>query len=284
MATLRIEASALLLLLLGCGLAAPSSGAVVGPGVAQARFEVRANQTDLVGVEVLFPAAASGAPLPGPHPGVVFIQGGLVAASRYHWQAKALAARGYVVAVPEHPLDLAFFSVDNGAAARRLFLEPPRGSLLVGLVDPARLAVAGHSLGGVVAMKLALAGGFQAVVLEASFPDGADVPALAGFHRPSLSLAGALDCSARLASVRQGWESLPPPSALQVLAGVTHYQFTDAETEDRQRGCPPTATLDEAHAAVADSLAAFLDGALADGGLGEAGLRAVSGTTLEVRP
>jgi len=252
--------------------------------VALATYEVRDNGTDVIEVQVAFPALDTGEALPGRHPGLVFVQGGLVPASRYRWQALALARRGYVVAVPEHPLDLAFFSIGTGEAARRLLLAPPRGSVLDGRVDPARLAVAGHSLGGVVAMKLALQGGFQAVALEASFPAGADAPGLPAFAHPSLSLAGALDCSAKLDAVRAGWGGLPGPTALQVLAGVTHYQFTDAETEDRQRGCLPGVSLEAAHAAIADSLAGFLDGALADGGIDQAALRAVAGAELEVRP
>ncbi len=53
-----------------------------------------------------------------------------------------------------------------------------------------------------------------------------------GLGMPSLSLAGRLDCSAKLEDVRAGFEKLPSPSALVVLDGVTHYQFTASEQPD----------------------------------------------------
>lgn len=267
----------------GCELAAPLRGAPVSAGVARATFEVRARSTDVVEVEVLYPADEAGLPLPGPHPAVVFVQGGLVGVGRYAWQGEALARAGYVVALPRHEMDLAFFAIENGEEARRLLVTPPPGSLLDGQVDAARIAVGGHSLGGVVATKLALRGGFQALVLEASYPDGADLKALEAFTLPSLSLAGANDCSAPLEKVRTGWDALPAPTALSVLAGVTHYQFTDSEAEDVKRGCASGVSLDEAHARVAASLVGFLDAVNAGQGVGEAALKAVPGAEVTTR-
>jgi dienelactone hydrolase len=271
-----------LLLLAGCGLSAPPLGTVVSPGVAKADFEMRVGSTDIVPVHVLFPSDEAGAPVAGPHPAVVFIQGGFVKPARYLWQAEALAKQGYVVAVPEHFLDLAFFGVDVGEGARRLLVSPPSGSALTGLVDAHRIAVAGHSLGGVVAMKLALEGHFQAVVLEASYPDTADASKLPGFTRPSLSLAGEKDCSAPLAGVRTGWESLSAPTAFLVLSGVTHYQFTDSQAEDLQRGCNPDGSIEDAHARIAQALTAFLGQAM-DGRVDAEALAQVPDSTLEVR-
>lgn len=272
-----------LLLLAGCPLAAPTSGQPVSEGVSRAEFEVRTNGTDLVKMTVLFPSTAAGSPLGTALPGVVFIQGGFVAAQRYEWQAEALARAGYVVVLPANQLELAFFSIDYGQAARGLLVSAPRGSLLEDLVNPDRIAAAGHSLGSVVALKLALGGGFAAVVLEAGFPDGADTSAAMAFTKPSLSLAGELDCSAQLEKVRAGWNTLGAPSALTVLEGVTHYQFTDADTEDRKRGCPPVAELNDAHERIAQALITFLDSAMSDGTVGEAGLRLIPRATVEVR-
>jgi len=272
-----------LILLTGCGLATPRTGQVVSAGVGRAVFEVRTNGTDLLPITVLFPAGDDGAPTGGLHPGVVFVQGGFVSTARYEWQAIELAKAGYVVAIPENQLQLAFFSVDYGQAARTLLVQGPKGSLLEGLVDGTHVAVMGHSLGSVVAMKLALAGNFDAVVLEAGFPDGADASKLPSFTRPVLSLAGELDCSAKLASVRDGWAGLSSPTALAVLAGVTHYQFTNADTEDRQRKCVPTADLDDAHARMMQAVLGFYASALRDGTVGQAALERVPGLTVEVR-
>ena len=273
----------LFVLITGCTLAAPTSGKPVSEGVSRAEFEVRTNGTDLVKVAVLFPSTAAGSPLGTSRPAVVFIQGGFVGTERYEWQAEAVARAGYVVVLPENELDLAFFSVDYGQAARGLLVSPPNGSLLEDLVNPDRIAVAGHSLGSVVAMKLALGGGFAAVVLEAGYPDSADTAAAMAFTKPSLSLAGELDCSAQLASVRAGWNTIGAPTAFTVLEGVTHYQFTDADTEDRERDCTPSVELNDAHERIEQALLSFLDAAMSDGTVGEAGLRLIPRATVEVR-
>lgn len=283
MGSVRLLLPVLVVSLCGCGLASPSTGEAVAPGVARASFERRANGTDLVRIKVYFPADPSGVPRPGPLPGVVFIQGGFVGTERYAWQAITLAQAGYVVAMPENALELAFFTIDYGQTARALLASPPKGSLLEGLVDERRIAVAGHSLGSVVALKLALEGNFAAVLLEAGFPDSADLGKLPAFKKPSLSLAGELDCSAKLDDVRAGWNSMPSPTALAVISGVTHYQFTDSDAEDVKKKCTAGVTIAGAHAAIRAAMVGFLDSALTDQQVGEPALRAVPGLTVEVR-
>ncbi|MFZ5441561.1 MAG: alpha/beta hydrolase [Myxococcota bacterium] len=246
-------------------------------------FDARANGTDRVPVTVLFPADDAGAPTGSRRPAVVFIQGGFVSTARYEWQALELARAGYVVALPENQLALAFFSVDYGQVARTLLVEPPEGSLLERLVDPTRIGVAGHSLGSVVSMKLALEGGFAAVALEAGFPDGADDAKLPSLAIPSLSLAGRLDCQAKVEGVTDGWNKLPGPTALVVLEGVTHFQFTADDAEDVRRKCPPEAALDDAHARIGQALRGFFDAALAGEGVGAAALATVPAASVEVR-
>jgi pimeloyl-ACP methyl ester carboxylesterase len=271
-------------LLASCAPLAPAVGDQVSDGVARALFEVRARHTDLVRVHVFFPADASGRPRgAGSGPGVVFLHGGFVGVERYAWQAEALAKAGYTAALPEHALDLAFFEIDNAVAAFELLRAGPPGSLLEGRVNPRAIAAAGHSLGGVVAVKAALAADAAAVVLEASYADSADAASVAGWSMPSLSLAGAEDCSAKLDQTRAGAAELPGPTAFVVLEGVTHYQFTDSDREDRQRGCAPTATLEDAHARIAQALLAFLPGALGGKGVDVAALEAVPGAEVSAR-
>lgn len=277
-----MKQSFLFLFLSGC-LAAPQVGVLVEPGVGRAVFETRTAGTDLIPVTVLFPARENGSLDGKGRPAVVFIQGGFVSAARYEWQARELVKAGYVVALPENALQLAFFSIDAGEAARRLLASPPPGSLLEGAVDSARIGIAGHSLGSVVALKLALNGQFAAVALEAGFPDTADVSKLPAFTKPSLSLAGSLDCSAKLDGVREGWGSLSSPTALSVLEGVTHYQFTDSQAEDDAKGCTPGVSLEEAHARISATLVGFFDAAIATGTVGQTTLEAVPSSTVEVR-
>ncbi len=205
--------------------------------------------------------------------------------ARYAWLGQALAQRGFVVALPDHTLDLAFFNIENGAAARALLVSPPPNSLLEGLVDPKRIAAAGHSLGGVVAAKLALLKGFHALILQASFPDPADNEKLPALGMPSLSLAGSIDCQAKLAQVEAGWAKLPSPTALAVVPGMTHYGFTDTDADDAVR-CPPQTPIQTAHAQVAEAMTVFLGAAFDDVSgprAGEAALRGIDGLEVTAR-
>lgn len=268
----------------GCGLATPRTGQIIAPGVAEAIFEARANQTDILQVRVVFPAEEDGRPKAGPFPAVVYVQGGFVPTARYVWQAEFLARHGFVVALPDHTLDLAFFSIENGAVAKELLVHPPEGSLLTGLVDSKRVAVAGHSLGGVVAIKLALLKGFGALVAQASFSDTADDSKLPALGMPSLFLAGSSDCQAKRAQVEAGWAKMPAPTALVVLPGMTHFGFTDTDADDAVK-CPPQAPLADSHARIEATMIGFLDAAFSGSGasVGEASLRAVAGAEVSTR-
>jgi pimeloyl-ACP methyl ester carboxylesterase len=250
--------------LCACGLQAPAVGEVLGgqgPTVARALFEVRVRHDELLRVQVVFPSDAGGQPLVAVRPGVVLIQGGGVRADDYLWLAEALARQGRVVAIPEHFANLALFSIDDGRFARKLLAEPPPGSVLSGLVDPSLITVVGHSLGGVVATKLALDGGFGALALLAAYPDSGDDPRLGSLGVPSLSLAGRSDCTAKLAQVEAGAQKLPSPTALAVMEGVTHYQFTNSDQPDRDHGCTPGLDLAVAHARMAQAMNEFLSSA-----------------------
>jgi predicted dienelactone hydrolase len=267
----------------GCDRPLPERASQVQDGVGRLQVEVRANGTDLIPVTLVFPAEADGSlRAAAPLPGIVYIHGGAVSPARYEWQAIELARRGFVVALPRHPNDLAFFGIDFGRAARRLLVESTEG-VLAGRVDGARVAVMGHSLGGVVAMKLALGGGFGAAVVQASFQDSADDPKLASFTVPTLFLAGQGDCQAKEAQVRSGFAKLGSPSALVVLDGVTHYQFTDSDATDVRNGCSPQTPLADAQARVVEASNAFLSAALAGTGLGAEALRGVPGAVVEVK-
>ncbi len=277
--------------LLACGRpAGPERGTVITPGVGMVSWEVRTNGTDLVPVTVFFPATDEGFANGTNLPALVYVQGGAVNPARYAWQGIELAKRGYVVAMPRHPLDLAFFAADFGQTARRVLVSPQTAgvfttmSVLEGVVDPGRIAVAGHSLGGVVTMKLALAGGFQAAVVQASYSDPADDGKLPALAIPTMYLAGQSDCMAKEQQVRAGWAKVSSPTALVVLEGVTHFQFSDSDAEDVKRSCIPVTSLDDAHGRILDAMTGFLGAALASPpAVGESQLRTIPSAIVEVR-
>lgn len=274
-----------------CGKpAGPERGTVITPGVAMVSWEVRANGTDLVPMTVFFPATDEGFASGTGLPALVYVQGGAVDPARYSWQGIELAKRGTVVVMPRHPLDLAFFAADFGQAARRALVAPETAGVfttkpvLDGVVDPGRIAVAGHSLGGVVTMKLALGGGFQAAVVQASYSDPADDGKLPALSIPTMYLAGQSDCMAKEQQVRDGWAKLSSPTALVVLEGVTHFQFSDSDEQDVKRSCIPTTSLDDAHTRIITAMSTFLGAALATPpAVGEAQLRAIPSAIVEVR-
>ncbi|HYC68431.1 alpha/beta hydrolase [Brevundimonas sp.] len=93
-----------------------------------------------------------------PWPALVFFYGGgwdSGARSQYGWAAHALAARGFLVAMPDYRIvpqvHFPAFIEDAAAATSRV------GAIAGGYgADPARLAVIGHSAGAHLAMMIAL--------------------------------------------------------------------------------------------------------------------------------
>lgn len=195
-----------------------------------ARFERRwsARVTDHVDVTALVPVDAAGAPL-AEAPTVAFVQGGLVTPERYLWLGEHLATRGYAVLLPHHPFDLAIDETGNAAAAWAGAQTDPDVEGWFG----AEAVVAGHSLGGVVAVKNWLAvESFVGVTLLASYPAAGDDP-MRREGSPALVFEGSTDGSAAAADVEAGFERFGDPSWLAVVEGMNHYAWTDdASAED----------------------------------------------------
>ncbi len=130
-------------------------------------------------MDVLGPTAGP----PGPRPMLVFFYGGgwdSGSRSLYGWAAHALAARGFVVAVPDYRLvpTVRFPGfIEDAAAATARFgeLAEVHGG------DRARLGVLGHSAGAHLAMMIAL---------DRRYMAGAGAP---GLIRAAAGLAGPYD-------------------------------------------------------------------------------------------
>lgn len=267
--------TAIALLAIACGPRDPLEGRFAGaPGTSFATFIARSNGIEPFEVDVYFPAEDA-KPVGSSLPALVLVPGGRVPRESYRWLGEALALRGVVTAVPEAPYDLAILDAARVPATAEL-LRSGRG-LLSGLVGP-KLAVGGHSLGGVVAAAAAVDGGFDALVLLAAYPASGDP--VESLQIPSLSIAASRDCSAELDDVRAGWQRLPAPTILATVLGSTHYQFTASDEQDRE-DCPPEVTLDVAHQRIARVAAEFLNAVLEEeGGLPRI---AVEGVSIEVR-
>ncbi|HMA47033.1 MAG TPA: lipase [Frankiaceae bacterium] len=186
---------------------------------ADARGRPPSRYDALPGVGYPSPAALTDPPVSrrGPFPLVVFSHGSEGIRFQSPFFTETLASHGFVVAAPDHAGNTALDAAAGGELPlERLAVERPRdvsfvisrmlarsaagGDRFTGRIDPARVAVTGHSLGGYTA--LAVAGGngparpdrrVRAVVAMA--PASALLPeaSLRAVRVPLLLLGGTLD-------------------------------------------------------------------------------------------
>jgi dienelactone hydrolase len=223
-----------------------------GPyGVRLVPRAVRVRVDDRVDVDVLVPLEADGA-VAHARPVAVLVHGGLVAPARYEWLAVHLASRGFVVLVPSHALDLAFFEQENAIEVLRALRTSARapGSALHGAMDEAPAAILGHSLGGVVAASLwdEHPDELDELVLFASYPAGSALRPRS--HGSALSILGSADARVSRAQAADGARALATsgrPVVLAVIDGMSHMQIADdvSPGEAASGGVP---TIDEATA------------------------------------
>jgi dienelactone hydrolase len=248
---------------------APLIPGVRGPhGAARTSWRAPARVTERIVVEVTVPVGADGALLPGPHPAVVLLPGGLVAAERYRWIAEHAATRGYVVVAPHAPADLALFAPGNARAALDAArAEAAADGPLAGALDPdVAAAVIGHSLGGVTAAQAWYADpdDFSALGMIAAYPTGNVRPDRRD-PEPVLSIVGSTDERADAAKILDGFERFPSPRLHAVIAGLNHYDWADdvSEAELRRDG-PRERPVDVARTDGMRVFDTWLDAALRD--------------------
>jgi pimeloyl-ACP methyl ester carboxylesterase len=145
----------------------------------------------------------------------VLYPGGLVPPQAYEFIARALATRGFTVAIPVMPLNLAVFSPDRAATVRD---DLQRTGIQI-----ERFVVGGHSLGGAMAARFALNNPVDGLVLMASF--SAETDDLSGQKLAVLNLAAELDGLATKDTVNDGLKRLPKGTTVAVLKGGVHAFF-----------------------------------------------------------
>lgn len=178
--------------------------------------------------------------------------GGLVRPQAYAWLGVALAPYGVRTVIPAMPLDLAVLAPDRA------------DRLLAGLGSvPARVVLAGHSLGGSMAARYVLRNpsNVDALVLLGAYSARGDD--LSGLDVPVLDVAAERDGLATVAEVRAGLDRLPPDTRLVVVEGAVH-AFFGRYGPQRGDGLPtvPRARAEaEVAAALRDLLAQLGSGA-----------------------
>ena len=148
-----------------------------------------------------------------PTTGFIFYPGGKVDYHSYAPQARAIAEEGYLVVIPEMPLNLAVFGAN---AAEGIVAAYP---------DIEQWTIGGHSLGGSMAAKYAYdnPGSMAGLVFWASYP--ADNNDLSSTNISVSSIYGSLDGVALPEQVLAAEPLLPANTTWVEIIGGNHAQF-----------------------------------------------------------
>jgi dienelactone hydrolase len=176
----------------------------------------------------------------GPRPAVIFGHGYFAGAGRYDSVCRRLASHGFYVLAPANPDPGLFRTLAPAARDMQAaidFIEDPARMPEI-QVDPRRIALAGHSMGGGAAFLDAqrdTTGRVRAVIGLAPYRISSQMHP-ESLRVPALVIAGGNDRSARAAVVhREFFEPSPAPSYFALIRSGGHNGFLDITSwiEDR---------------------------------------------------
>ena len=148
-----------------------------------------------------------------PSTGFVFYPGGRVDPRAYATLMREIAANGYLVVIPEMPINMAAFN--PGVASEIVAYHPRMDQWVIG----------GHSVGGAMAAQYAAnhADVIDGLVIWASYPPNSTD--LSSLDIPVVSIYGSREERVNDASVGERKHLLPPDTRYVRIEGGDHHQF-----------------------------------------------------------
>ena len=183
-----------------------------------------------------FPARLAYPTRGGPYPAIAFAHGYGIDSSYYRGTLRALAAAGYVVIAPDSETGRfpshSRFADDLNRSLRWLGRRSAAGSRAVprGKVDSEHLGVAGHSMGGGVAILAASRSSSIDTIATLAAADTVPVRASVAVRRlrvPSLFVVGSDDRIVPAAGTAVIFRRAPAPSLLAWIKGGSHCGFME---------------------------------------------------------
>jgi predicted dienelactone hydrolase len=171
----------------------------------------------------------------GPYPVVVFIHGTASFRTQSAVQARHWASRGFVVVTADHPkIQLRDLKANPLGSIRATqsqdavdliaALQAPAGSLafLAGVVDMDRVAVSGHSAGGMATAPMAQVPGVHVLM-----PMAGQGTKAGPYLQSSLVMGAVDDKVARYSGQKNGYANSPAPRRFVGVGNAGHMAFTE---------------------------------------------------------